>query len=42
MYRCLLYMKILYKGDFMKHKEIIELLNEMTIDEKIGQMIKVD
>ena len=25
----------------MKHKEILELLNEMTIEEKIGQMVQI-
>ncbi|MCI8411803.1 MAG: hypothetical protein HFJ40_05160 [Clostridia bacterium] len=25
----------------MKEKEIIELLNEMTLDEKIGQMVQI-
>ena len=25
----------------MKHKEIVELLNEMTIEEKIGQMVQI-
>ena len=25
----------------MKHKEILELLNKMTIEEKIGQMVQI-